>query len=46
VSIRGLDQRNDQPPAGWPTHEQTIWNHPWDDGLEDYSSGVTGVSRH
>jgi hypothetical protein len=36
VSIRGLDQRNDQPPAGWPTHEQTIWRLPWEDGLEEY----------
>lgn len=36
MSIRGLDQRNDQPPAGWPTHHQTLWRLPWEGDDEEY----------
>jgi hypothetical protein len=36
VSLRGLDNQRDQAPHGWTNHEQHLWNHPWDDGLDDY----------
>jgi hypothetical protein len=36
VSLRGLDNQRDQAPHGWTNHDRHLWNHPWDDGLQDY----------